>query len=476
MMNKLNPTKEAVTREEDFLIILFRMFHNVRIYQNNNCMVKESINQFREAVLSYLVREFEFLISDGRFVLQGLEFRYRKELARVVRGVLDFFADRGLKGFVIRSSFKDISPTEIQSFVRVLICSVDHEDSFAWLEQSINRQGFSWIQIVPAEQAKPKKSPYDPRQKARTTYWHAQGAVKEIARKLPLQGQAGVRKVKRVVQNMVDQVCEDESIILTASTIRDHDDYTYTHSVNVAILSMCLGNRIGLSRASLTYLGICGLLHDLGKVEVSQDILRKPEELDGDEWEEMRKHPMSGVRQVLKLGASHALKSRVLLAPYEHHLHNDLSGYPKTRFVKQVSLFGKILQITDFYDAITSSRAYRQYAFIPHQALKILLEKSGEDFDPILAKVFVTMMGTYPVGSLLQLDTGEIGLVMDYPSLDKTALPRILLLVDQGQGGLEPGEVVRLHEKDPEKGSFVRKVTGCLHPENYGIQPAHFLF
>lgn len=278
-----------------------------------------------------------------------------------------------------------------------------------------------------------------------------------------------------MVQSMVDVAVEDEAILLGLGTIKDYDDYTYTHSVNVAVLALCLGNRIGLSRASLERLGICGFFHDLGKVEVPREIVNKPGTLSKTEWKEMQKHPLSSVRQILKLQASHDLKSKILLAPFEHHIRHDLTGYPKIHFIKQISLFGRILHITDVYDAITTPRVYRPLALSPDQALSVILEGSGTDFDPILLKVFAKMMGTYPVGTLLQFDTGEMRLVTDHPVESKEGVPRIVLLEKDEKGGVRRGKTVNLSEKERDAGAYHRNVVRSLNAASHGIQPADFI-
>jgi len=210
-------------------------------------------------------------------------------------------------------------------------------------------------------------------------------------------------------------------------------------------------------------------------VEVSQDILKKPSELNIEEWEEIRKHPVSSVRQILMLRASHLLKTRIMLGPFEHHLNYNLSGYPKTQFIKTVSLFGRILQITDVYDAITSPRSYHDATYSPPEALSHLMAGAGKEFDYTLTKVFVSMMGRYPIGTLLQLDSGEFGLVMDYPDKGENALPRVVLLVEEGEGIVKRGEVVDLLEKDEDNRSFKRRVLGCFQPESYGIKASDFI-
>jgi HD-GYP domain-containing protein (c-di-GMP phosphodiesterase class II) len=274
---------------------------------------------------------------------------------------------------------------------------------------------------------------------------------------------------------MVDLLMEDESVILGMSTMRNYDDYTYTHSVNVSILSLCLGKRIGLSRVSLRTLGICGMVHDLGKVEIPRDILNKPGKLSDEEFREIEKHPLGSVRQIIKLRASRDLKAKILLPPFEHHLKYDLSGYPRVNRRKPVSLFGRILAIADVFDAMTSPRKYRPTAFSPDRALGMMQEGAGKDFDPILLKVFANMLGVYPVGTLVRLDTGPMGLVMETPEDGDRTRPRVMLLIPDGQGGFKKGKIVNLAEQDPKTQSYRRNIKQTFHPVAFGIQPADFL-
>ena len=176
----------------------------------------------------------------------------------------------------------------------------------------------------------------------------------------------------------------------------------------------------------------------------------------------------------MRLHASHDLKSKIILAPFEHHIKFDLSGYPHVLFKNKVSLFGRILQIGDVYDAITSPRAYRSSYLSPDQAIGFMMRGAGKDFDPVLLKVFAIMMGTYPVGSLLELDTGEMGIVADYPMESGGHLPRIVLL-QKSEGSYQRGERVDLSEKDPHTGSLRRNVVKSLNAASHGIQPASFL-
>ncbi|MGE5839220.1 MAG: HD-GYP domain-containing protein, partial [Deltaproteobacteria bacterium] len=447
----------------------------VRIHQDNNQLVKVCAERFRESVSGLKIgSEVKLWISEGRFFLQTERLHYRKELVRIVHAMLDFFNRRALQGICFNTQIGSAPLEEIVAFVRILIRSVEKAAPASWLEKQLQVAKWPWLQILKALEFH-KATDKDLREKVRNTYFQALTSVKEVVQRVSVQGHAGIRKAKRMVQNMVDCLAKDESLFLCLSTIRDYDDYTYCHSVNVAVLSLCLGNRIGLSRTSLEHLGICGLFHDLGKVEVPHEILSKPGHLTKDEWQQMENHPMASVRQILRLHASHDLKSKIVLAPFEHHIKFDLSGYPHVLFKNKVSLFGRILQIADVYDAITSPRAYRSSYLSPDQAVSFMMKGAGKDFDPVLLKVFAIMMGTYPVGTLLELNTGEMGIVSDYPMESGGHLPRIMLLKRGKEESYQRGEVIDLSEKDPETGFPRRSIVKSLSAVSRGIQPAGFL-
>jgi len=468
-------TGEAITWEETLFQNLYRLIQAVRIHQDNNQLVKVCVERLRETIAGLEPEnELKLWISEGRFYVQTERLHYRKELVRIIHAMFDFFNRRAIDGMIFTPQISGTPLEEIVAFFRILIQSVEKAAPASWLEKQMEVARWPWLRILKGLEVQ-RRSEMDLREKARNTYFHALSSVKDVVQRVSVQGHAGIRKAKRMVQNMVDCLSQNESLFLCLSTIKDYDDYTYAHSVNVAVLSLCLGNRIGFSRTSLEHLGICGLFHDLGKVDIPHEILAKPGHLTEDEWHQMQNHPMSSVRQILKLHASHDLKSKIVLAPFEHHIKFDLSGYPHVLFKNKVSLFGRILQIADVYDAITSPRAYRSTFLSPDQAINFMMKSAGKDFDPVLLKVFAIMMGTYPVGSLLELDTGEWGIVSDYPMESGGHLPRIVLLQKESDGSYKRGETIDLSEKDPHTGSLRRNVVKSLNAAAQGIQSASFL-
>jgi HD-GYP domain-containing protein (c-di-GMP phosphodiesterase class II) len=296
-----------------------------------------------------------------------------------------------------------------------------------------------------------------------------------MAAKLSANQTTAMRHSVRMIQNMVDILTKDESLFLGISTVRVYDDYTYTHSLNVSILSMCLGQRIGLSRKDLEKLGLCGLFHDLGKVEIPKEILNKKDKLSEAEFARIKSHSMHSARLILRMKAQRSRKVKLLVPPFEHHMGYDRSGYPHVPNSRGVSLFGRILTIADVYDAITSPRVYRASAMSPDKALAQMRAQSGTHFDPILLKVFIQMLGTYPVGTLVRLDTREMGIVAKAPSGADHTRPLVQLLVADQQAGHAKGRLVDLSDQDPRTGKYRRTIVGSQHPSELGIQPAAFL-
>lgn len=452
----------------------YHIVSTIRIYQDNNQLIRESVTQF-SSLIAELSRgeDISIHIWRGRFYIQGEKLLYQRETFHIINEMTEYFSQRGILGLSFHSAFKDALPEDFLAFTRLLSDSVKHDDPRGWLDRQLEQNRFSWVDISADQEEGPQKSDLRRKEKARHTYFQALSTVKEVAIKAS-KGAAGVRKTRRLAQTLVDLVQEDNSLMLGLSNIRGYDDYTYSHSVNVALLATCLGKYIGLSEVYLEHLTVCGLFHDLGKMEVSKEILFKQGQLSTDEWDEMRRHPLVGVRHILRLRAPHSLRSRIILGPFEHHLNIDLSGYPRTHFMKKLSLMGKILRIADVYEALTAERVYRPRSFTPDEALRRMWSERGKSFDPLLLKSFINMLGIYPVGSFVELDSGEIGLVMEYPDeLDKTR-PLIMLLVDDGKGGLTRGETVNLAAQDMKEGQPARNIKMGIHAYRLGVQPSQF--
>jgi HD-GYP domain-containing protein (c-di-GMP phosphodiesterase class II) len=276
---------------------------------------------------------------------------------------------------------------------------------------------------------------------------------------------ADVRRVRHVTQAVVDQIMSDARSLVTLATIKEYDQYLVSHSTNVAILSVLLGQRLGLSKSRLGELCLSAFLHDAGKLEVAPEVLQKPGPLDPGEWEEVRLHPIAAARSLLGGGHLTAPGMRAVVVAFEHHLNFDMSGYPPTKIKDHVSLFGNIVAIADRYDALTTARPYRKVNLTPHEALVYLIAHSGTHFDPVLVKLFVEIMGLFPPGTMVGLSTGELGVVCEPPLVGRPLeQPRVRILT-----GERAGAVLDLDEGGAEPA--IRIVT-MFNPGNKGQLPA----
>lgn len=309
----------------------------------------------------------------------------------------------------------------------------------------------------------------DNKAKAKKLYAKTLHAVSEVMSDVKVGQSLKLRKSKRVIQGMIDQLLTAETNLLGLTTIRCHDEYTYHHSVNVCILSLSIGQRIGLDKPSLCDLGIAALFHDIGKSDIPINILNKPSSFTEEEWKVMKTHPLHGVKALMKLKGLDALNARIITGAFEHHINLNHSGYPKVPYKRDLSLFGRIIAIADCYDGVTSSRVYSRSPLTPDKALRFMMDKAGSIYDPVLMKLFINSVGIYPVGSLLLLTTKEMAVVMQTnPTPDLWNSPLIKLISD-ASGNAMDGITVDL--ADPEE---KRKISRTIDPEKHNIDVSRY--
>ncbi len=274
------------------------------------------------------------------------------------------------------------------------------------------------------------------------------------------------RRARRVVQNLVNTVSEDDFFLLALTSIKNYDEYTFNHSSNVAVYSIALGQRLGLNRQDLADVGLAGLLHDIGKTMVPPEILNKPGRLDPDEWEKMKDHSVYGAEALLRGSQITDSVIRYVLVAFEHHLRLDLDGYPDLMDRRELSLFSKIVAIADSFDALTTSRPYRSTGYKPHEALGIMMEGQGTLFDPVLLKIFVNAIGVHPIGTVVQLESGELGVVIRTNPNPRDLDKPIIKIFRNIDGNNVPVHVKDLSERDPD-GNLIHKIVSTGNPGDF---------
>jgi putative nucleotidyltransferase with HDIG domain len=315
----------------------------------------------------------------------------------------------------------------------------------------------------------------DQKRYSKELYFKSIGLVKEIVDSINQQKALNIRKAKRLMHNAVNAIMQDESTLLGLANIKNYDEYTFNHSVNVAIYAIALGQRIGIPKKHLAYLGMAGLFHDIGKTRIPREILNKTAKLSPEEWAMIRSHPVIGTELIMRMKEWGELSTRMIDAAFEHHLRYDLTGYPRLNRRRRITLFGRIITIADFYDALVRPRVYNRFPYVSEKILGIMLERSGKDFDPAIVKVFINMIGIFPLGTLVLLNTNEMGIVTqiqeDSELIDR---PKVCLLYYSG-GEYRKGKVVDLKEADEATGNFKRSIVKTLDPNEYNMNVAEFL-
>ena len=457
--------------------VFIQRFHNLlqipRIHEADNRLAMRASKEFIQAGVNLFSTSDAIVLEvrHGRLFLCGEKLLMRKHAAIYIFGLLSVFDGLMLSGLKFNYRLKSISPSQAYHFAGLIMESREKNNPLEWMAARLSEPEYQFVEIIKAPEEESLIPHARKVRQALRIYSFAYNSLKDASREILEKRRSGIRKPLRVAQEMVDFAAQDYSILLGLTTIRDYDDYTYLHSVNVAILSICLGHQVGLSENALVFLGVCGFFHDLGKIDIPIEIISKPGALDDEEFKLVQQHSLNSVRQILKLQASSDLVARIVLAPFEHHLKYDLSGYPDVNWTRPISLFGRILEICDVYDALTSPRIYRPRPFSQDRALGIIMEKAGEDFDPILVKWFVNMVGVFPVGTFVILNTGEKGLVCEGGSIENNFKPAVLVLTEKTPGAFAPSKIVNLNRRDPETGRYMRTIKSTHHPSEFGIQP-----
>lgn len=269
-------------------------------------------------------------------------------------------------------------------------------------------------------------------------------AVWESAR---TEGQPDATAARAMIEGLAQAVSQNRTALLALTTLKDYDNYTFTHMVNVSILTMGQARALGLDGRSLREFGLAGLMHDIGKVNTPLEVLNKPDKLTEAEFAVMMRHPVDGAEML------RAVSDIPVMAPivaFEHHLRLDGSGYPVGTRRKTLNLATMLCSISDVYDAMRSQRQYQQ-AFPTDRILAVLKRADGQQFDQHLVRRFSQLLGIYPVGNLVELNTGEIAVVVRVHAPEPYR-PRVRVLYDQAGNRLDFSYDINLWEVVAEAG------------------------
>ncbi len=260
------------------------------------------------------------------------------------------------------------------------------------------------------------------------TFRQARSLTKTLLDDIRLGGAINTDQARHTVNECVHSVIRHPDALLWMSKMRDENEYTAEHCLNVCILAIAFGRQLGMGEQELQNLGMCGLLHDVGKMKTPPEILNKPDTLTPKEMRIMMAHTVHGRNLLL---SSSGIYTGAIDVALSHHERIDGKGYPRQLAGSSISRYSKIIAIVDAYDAMTADRCY-QSARTSTEAIKIIYKERGQHFDEQLALKFLQTVGLYPAGSIVELYSGEVGMVIEAnPRLRH--LPRIVMLRDRNK-------------------------------------------
>jgi len=350
-----------------------------------------------------------------------------------------------------------VTPDELRALIGLLHQGTPKGGAF---EEGLSKAGCRHIRPFTVQKAEEA-----PETHPRKIYGRALKVVDTIFQDVRMGKIPSSTEAMEVVRSMVQLTLAEPHALFALSMLKDYDNYTFTHSVNVSVIALAVGRACGLSEEELRTLGLGGLLHDLGKLKIAVEIITKPGRLTEEEFNEIKTHPRTGAELVREMeGVTPEVKDIVL----GHHLRYDRSGYPEACKEDALSPLVDMAAIADTYDAITTLRSY-QRPMTPRKAISRMREVIATGgLNPQFVEQFVASLGTYPVGSLVRLDSNEIGLVVWVDTRDPDSVRLKILFDENGQLLAEPRRLDLL-------GADSRRIVAEVDPFAKGIEVADYL-
>jgi putative nucleotidyltransferase with HDIG domain len=299
------------------------------------------------------------------------------------------------------------------------------------------------------------------------------GTAVETAEQLWQQAKSGDKPdpgaARKIIDSLAKMVGGDRTSLLALTAMKRYDNYTFTHMVNVSVLAMAQARSLNMDGTLLREFGFAALMHDIGKVHTPQEVLNKPDKLTREEFEIMQRHVVDGAHILRRTPEMPALAP---IVAFEHHLRQDLSGYPGNIGHRSLNLCTQIVSIADVYDALRSNRVYREG--LPSDRIKSIMGKKDDPaFNQKLLRRFINLIGLFPIGTLVRLNTEEIGVVThEHPS--DPFRPQVKIVRDRDGGKLEDAMLVNTWEPD-SRGEYPWAVVEAVDPDAAGVDPLEYM-
>jgi HD-GYP domain-containing protein (c-di-GMP phosphodiesterase class II) len=452
------------------LNLLYSINKTLKIYDINNVLAVDLIKSLHQVIQDVILKynEASILLHQNSLFLNRVKIKFGYSSCRVYNFIEREFHSHDISQL---NFFPGISEEQLIKFLTLFKRKEEKvTNSFNNFKDVLKSSGLDTVTIERYVHTERKKEGENEKKQAARAYFWGIIHLKEIFQKYKSKKNIPILTTKRLIQTLFMRLSDNESFLYGMTTIKNFDGYTLNHSVNVCILSLAMGKRLGLDKSELIDLGISAFFHDIGKLDVPKDVLDKPGKLDHDERQVIEKHSHYGAETLVRLRYSNYIPISAISVAMEHHSGEGDRAYPRYTKKKNIGLYSKIVKIIDVFDAITTKRPYRKKVFTRVEALNFMAEKLTGEFDPVLLKVFIRMIGECPVGTLVLLDTGEAGIVNNInPSPAFQFRPLIKLITDK-TGNRIDGDIVDLSGIEPGTDNFMRSIVKILDPSDYDIR------
>ena len=457
------------------LLALYTALRSLKIYPLENATVQKSLDDLDASARALLQTEVELEIrmaGDFLFV-NGTRLRVELDNYASFSHILAMLQAFEIGVLHVRAGMER---REWQIFLSLLLSVSQQGETDERLEVLQDRLDAAKVTHLELERAQAEGgSSEESRHQAKRVYAEGVAVTRDMVSGIRLGRGPRLKRVKRAVQLVVDQVLNNEMSMVGMTTVRDYDEYTFTHSVNVCIFSVALGRKLGFSKVQLYDLGMTALLHDVGKARVPAEILNKTGSLDEREWRFIQQHPWLGALTLFGIRAYEEVPYRSILVAHEHHMKMDLTGYPKAIRPRTLGMFSRIVSVADGFDAATTRRVYSTTPIEPDQVLKEMWDNPKRGYDRVVVKALINLIGIYPVGTCVILDTLEVAIVAaPNPDTQQLNRPVVRIAVDADGATVPlPGNQVSLAEKD-ESGAYKRSIVKVTNPSRLGLTPGDY--
>jgi putative nucleotidyltransferase with HDIG domain len=298
----------------------------------------------------------------------------------------------------------------------------------------------------------------------RQLYNDAVSAATSVWESASTEGKPDATIARTMVDGLAEAVAENRTALLALTTLKNYDNYTFTHMVNVSILTMGQARALGIDGPLLREFGLAALMHDIGKVRTPLEILNKPDKLTDAEFTIMKRHTVEGAEILRKTPDIPALAPVIA---FEHHLRLDGTGYPDRVLRPTLNVGTMLCSVADVYDAMRSQRRY-QKAFPSDRIIEVMKRNDGKQFDQHLVRRFTQLIGIYPPGNMVRLSTGEVAVVVKVNAPDPLR-PQVRVLFDRDGNRLVLAQDLNLW--DPADPEHPESIVASLDPADYQIDP-----